>query len=77
MVDRSDEEELYNRDLNVVKRARFNPSIERNIPKEIPAKAGERPHSRVKELPARPVREFHQGNMLQQPQDNMLQDHDC
>ena len=76
MVDRSDEEEIYNRDLNVVKKARFNPSIELNLPKETPAKAGERPHSRVKELPVQPVREFHQDNMLQQHQDNMLQDNE-
>ena len=57
-----------------MKRARFNQTIEPYQTKEVPAKPGVKPHSRVKELPALPVREPQQDNMLQQRQDNMLQD---
>ena len=74
MVDRLEQEERYSRDLNIVKRARFNQTIEPNQTKEVPAKPGVKPHSRVKELPALPVREPQQDNMLQQHQDNMLED---
>ena len=76
MVDRLEQEEGYGRDLNIVKRARFNQTIEPYQPKEVPAKPGVKPHSRVKELPALPVREPQQDNMLQQRQDNMLQDNE-
>ena len=41
--------------------------------REVPAKPGVKPHLRVKELPALPVREHQQDNMLHQ-QDNMLKD---
>ena len=74
MVDRFEQEENYGRDLNIVKRARFNQTIEPYQTKEVPAKPGVKPHSRVKELPALPVREPQQDNMLQQHQDNMLED---
>ena len=74
MVDRFEQEENYGRDSTIVKRARFNQTIEPYQPKEVPAKPGVKPHSRVKELPALPVREPQQDNMLQQRQDNMLQD---
>ena len=74
MVDRFEQEENYGRDSTFVKRARFNQTIEPYQPKEVPAKPGAKPHSRVKELPALPVREPQQDNMLQQHQDNMLQD---
>ena len=50
MVDRSEQEERYGRDLNIVKRARFNQTIEPYQTKEVPAKPGVKPHSRVKEL---------------------------
>ena len=76
MVDRLEQEEGYGRDSNIVKRARFNQTIEPYQPKEVPAKLGVKPHSRVKELPALPVREPLQDNMLQQRQDNMLQDNE-
>ena len=49
--------------LQVVKRARFNQTIEPYQTKEVPAKPG-----------VKPVREPQQENMLQQRQDNMLQD---
>ena len=74
MVDRFEQEERYGRDSTIVKRARFNQTIEPYQTKEVPAKPGVKPHSRVKELPALPVREPQQDNMLQQHQDNMLQD---
>ena len=74
MVDRLEQEERYGRDLNIVKRARFNQANEPYQTKEVPAKPGVKPHSRVKELPALPVREPQQDNMLHQQQDNMLQD---
>ena len=74
MVDRFEEEENYGRDSTIVKKARFNQTIEPYQTKEVPAKPGVKPHSRVKELPALPVREPQQDNMLQQRQDNMLQD---
>ena len=69
-----EKEESYGPDLTIVKRARFNQTIEPYQPKEVPAKSGVKPHSRVKELPVLPVREFRQYNMLQQHQDNMLED---
>ena len=74
MVDRLEQEERYGRDLDIVKRARFNQTIEPYQTKEVPAKPGVKPHSRVKELPALPVREPQQDNMLQHRQDNMLED---
>ena len=43
------------------------------LPKQVPVKPGTQPHSKVKELPALPVREHQQDNMLQQQQ-NVLQD---
>ena len=74
MVDRSEQKERYDRELNVVKRARFNQTIEPYQTNEVPEpKFGVEPHT-VKELPALPVRERRQDNMLQQNQDNMLED---
>ena len=73
MVDRFEQEERYGPDSNFVKRTRFSQTIEPYQSTEVPAKPGVKPHSRVKELPALPVREHQQDNMLQQ-QDNMLQD---
>ena len=74
MVDRLEQKERYDRELNVVKRARFNQTIEPYQTNEVPEpKFGVEPHT-VKELPALPVRERRQDNMLQQNQDNMLED---
>ena len=74
MVDRLEQKERYDRDLNVVKRARFNQTIEPYQTNEVPEpKFGVEPHT-VKELPALPVRERQQDNMLHQHQDNMLED---
>ena len=74
MVDRLEQKERYDRELNVVKRARFNQTIEPYQINEVPEpKFGVEPHT-VKELPALPVRERRQDNMLQQNQDNMLED---
>ena len=74
MVDHLDQTERVDRELNVVKRARFNQTIEIYKSNEVPeSKFGVEPHT-VKELPALPVRERQQDNMLlhQQLQDNML-----
>ena len=74
MVDHLDQTERVDRELNVVKRARFNQTIEIDKLKEVPeTKFGVEPHT-VKELPALPVRERQQDNMLlhQQLQDNMV-----
>ena len=76
MVDNLDQTERADRELNVVKRARFNQTIETNKTNEVPEpKFGVKPHT-VKELPALPVRERQQDNMLlnQQIQDNMLEE---
>ena len=74
MVDRLEQKERYDRDLNVVKRARFNQTIEPYQRNEVPEpKFGVEPHT-VKELPALPVRERQQDNMLHQHQDSMLED---
>ena len=74
MVDRLEQKERYDRELNVVKRARFNQTIETTQTKEVPKpKFSVEPHT-VKQLPALPVRERQQDNMLQQHQDNMLED---
>ena len=73
MVD-LDQTERVDRELNVVKRARFNQTIETHKTNEVPEpKFGVEPHT-VKELPALPVRERQQNNMLlhQQIQDNMV-----
>ena len=74
MVDNSDQFEREDRELNVVKRARFNQTIEIYQTNEVPEpKFGVEPHT-IKQLPALPVRERQQSNMLlhQQLQDNML-----
>ena len=74
MVDNSDQFEREDRELNVVKRARFNQTVESYQTNEVPEpKFGVEPHT-VKQLPALPVRERQQNNMLlhQQIQDNML-----
>ena len=74
MVDNSDQFEREDRELNVVKRARFNQTIEIYQTNEVPEpKFGVEPHT-IKQLPALPVRERQQNNMLlhQQIQDNML-----
>ena len=74
MVDHLDQTERIDRELNVVKRARFNQTIETQKLNEVPEpKFGVEPFT-VKELPALPVRERQQENMLlhQQLQDNML-----
>ena len=74
MVDNLDQTERVDRELNVVKRARFNQTINVDKSNEVPeTKFGVEPHT-VKELPALPVRERQQGNMFlhQQLQDNML-----
>ena len=74
MVDNLDQTERVDRELNVVKRARFNQTIETHKTNEVPEpKFGVEPHT-VKELPALPVRERRQNNMLlhQQIQDNMV-----
>ena len=76
MVDRLDEKERDDRDSNVVKRARLNQTIKPYQTNEVPElKFGVEPHT-VKELPALPVRERRQDNMLlhQQIQDNMLEE---
>ena len=74
MVDRLEQKERYDRELNVVKRARFNQTIEQYQTNEVPEpKFGVEPHT-VKELPALPVREHQQDNMLHQHQDNMFED---
>ena len=76
MVDHLDETERADRELNVVKRARFNQTIETQPTNEVPEpKFGVEPHT-VKEPPALPVGERQQSNMLlhQQLQDNMLED---
>ena len=73
MVD-LDQTERVDRELNVVKRARFNQTIKVDKSNEVPeTKFGVEPHT-VKELPALPVRERQQDNMFlhQQLQDNML-----
>ena len=75
MVDRFEQEERYGPDSTFVKRARFNQTIEPYRSTEVPAKPGVKPHWRVRELPAFPVREHQQDSMLQQ-QDNMLQQQD-
>ena len=72
MVDRLEQEERYGPDLTIVERTRFNQTIEPYRTKEVPVNIGVNPHT-VKELPALPVRERQQDNMLQQP-NNMLQD---
>ena len=76
MVDHLDQTERVDRELNVVKRARFNQTIETYKTNEVPEpKFGVEPHT-VKELPALPVRERQQDNMFlhQQIQDNMLEE---
>ena len=76
MVDHLDQTERVDRELNVVKRARFNQTIETYKTNEVPEpKFGVEPHT-VKELPALPVRERQQDNMLlhQQIQDNMVEE---
>ena len=76
MVDHLDQTERVDRELNVVKRARFNQTIETYKTNEVPEpKFGVEPHT-VKELPALRVRERQQDNMLlhQQIQDNMLEE---
>ena len=73
MVD-LDQTERVDRELNVVKRARFNRTIKVDKSNEVPeTKFGVEPHA-VKELPALPARERQQDNMFlhQQLQDNML-----
>ena len=73
MVD-LDQTERVDRELNVVKRARFNQTIKVDKSNEVPeTKFGVEPHT-VKELPVLPVRERQQDNMFlhQQLQDNML-----
>ena len=73
MVDNSDQFEREDRGSNVVKRARFNQTIEIYKTNEVPEpKFGVEPHT-VEQLPAFPVRR-QQNNMLlhQQIQDNML-----
>ena len=73
MVDRFEQEERYGPDSIIVKRTRFSQTNEPYRTNEVPAKLGVKPHSKVKELPALPVREHQQDNMLQR-QDNMLLD---
>ena len=76
MVDHLDQTERVDRELNVVKRAMFNQTIETYKTNEVPEpKFGVEPHT-VKELPALPVRERQQNNMLlhQQLQDNVLEE---
>ena len=76
MVDNLDQIEREDRELNVVKRARFNQTFERYKTNEVPEpKFGVEPHT-IKQLPALPVRERRQENMLlhQQIQDNMVDD---
>ena len=72
MIGHFEQEERYGPDLTIVKRTRFNQTIEPYRTNEVPANIGFKPHT-VKELPALPVREHQQDNMLQQPK-NMLQD---
>ena len=76
MVDNVDQTERVDRELNVVKRARFNQTIETRETNEVPEpKFGVEPHA-VKELPPSRVRERQHENMLlhQQLQDNMLEE---
>ena len=74
MVDHLDQTERIDRELNVVKRARFNQTIETQKSNEVPEPKFGVESFTVKELPALPVRERQQENMLlhQQLQDNML-----
>ena len=65
MVVRFQQEERYGPNLTIVKRTRFNQTIEPYRTNEVPARIGE--------LPALPVRERQQDNMLQHP-NNMIQD---
>ena len=74
MVDKSDQTERADRELNIVKRARFNKTIETRETNEVPEpKFGVEPHT-FKKLPALPVRERQYENILlhQQLQDNIL-----
>ena len=73
MVDRFDtKKNQYGPDLTIVKRTRFNQTIEPYRTKRSSRETiGVKPHSTVKELPALPVRERQQDNMMQR---NMLQD---
>ena len=72
MVDRFEQEERYGPDLTIIKRTRFNQTIEPYRTNEVPEHIGAKPHT-VKQLPALPVRERQQDDMLQHP-NNMLQD---
>ena len=73
MVDRFEQEERYGPNSTIAKRTRFNQTIEPYRTNEVPEPTiGVKPHT-VKELPALPVRERQQDNMLQHP-NNMLQD---
>ena len=76
MVDRFEQEERYGADLTCDSKARSNQAKGPYYPKQVPAKLGAQPHSKVKELLAQPVREHQQDNMLPQHQHNMLQDED-
>ena len=73
MVDRFEQEERYGADVTCDPKARSNQAKGPYYPKHVPEKLGAQPHSKVKKLPALPVREHQQDNMLHQ-QHNMLQD---
>ena len=68
MVDSFDQERKYGADLTCGLKARISQTKGPYQPKQVPAKPGAQPHLRVKELPARPVREHQEDNMLQQQQ---------
>ena len=68
MVDRFEQKEIYGADSTCFLRARTNQAIGPYQSKQVPAKPGAQPHSKVKELPALPVREHQQDNMLHQLQ---------
>ena len=73
MVDRFEQEERYGPNSTIAKRTRFNQTIEPYRTNEVPEpKIGVKPHT-FQELPALPVRERQQDNMLQHP-NSMLQD---
>ena len=74
MVDRLEQQERYSADLTCDSKARSSQAKGPYCPKQVPATLGAQPHSKVKELPAQPVREHQQDNMLHQHQHNMLQD---
>ena len=67
MVDHLDQTERVDRELNVVKRARFNQTIETYKTNEVPNQSLVLNHIRSKELPALPIRERQQRQHVTTP----------